>query len=220
MSKFLRGTVTWLVIMLILISGWGWDDLKGFAGEWPRLLLPVAWLTLSLYGVCANTRTSGSPGKNEIRRHRQVFFAILPLLIAWFIYLPYADRHRLESSSSPVFRWMGLLVFTASYWLRIESIRAQGGQFSYAVAIQQKHRLTTGGPYRWMRHPAYTGVIGIVFGLSLIFAHVPLAVAMSALVWLWMETRIWDEEKLLLAEFGRDYSQYIQKTRKLIPFVY
>jgi protein-S-isoprenylcysteine O-methyltransferase Ste14 len=104
--------------------------------------------------------------------------------------------------------------------LRIESIRAQGPQFSCAVAIQEQHRLTTRGPYRWMRHPAYTGVIGIIAGTSLVFANLLAAVITTGLVWIWMETRIRDEEKLLLDEFGIEFSRYARQTRKLIPFVY
>ena len=99
------------------------------------------------------------------------FWFVLPVLIAWFVYLPYADRHQIATSSSAFLRWLGLAVFGITYWLRIESIRAQGPQFSCAVSIQERHRLTTSGPYRWMRHPAYTGVIGIIAGASLVFAN-------------------------------------------------
>ena len=71
-----------------------------------------------------------------------------------------------------------------------------------------------------MRHPAYSGVIGIIAGASLVFANPLAAVVMTGLVWVWMETRIRDEEKLLLEEFGLEFSRYARQTRKLIPFVY
>ena len=57
-------------------------------------------------------------------------------------------------------------------------------------------------------------------GLSWVFARFELGLLMALLVWLWMESRIRDEEKLLLEEFGRDYARYRQKTAKLVPFVY
>ena len=65
-----------------------------------------------------------------------------------------------------------------------------------------------------------SGVIGVVLGLSLVFANPIVGTAMTVLVWFWMETRIWDEEKLLTAEFGGSYTDYAHKTRKLIPFIY
>lgn len=219
-SRLLHATITWLVIALILWTGWGWDDRTSFAAEPARSALLLAWLGLCWYGAQANTRTSTACGKNEIRKHRKVFWFLTPVLLGWFLYLPLADRHHIATSNAAFVRWLGLAVFGIAYWLRIESIRAQGPQFSCAVAIQEEHRLTTSGPYRWMRHPAYTGVIGIVAGTSLVFANPLAAVIMTGIVWAWMEMRIRDEEKLLLAEFGQEFSRYAQQTRKLIPFVY
>jgi len=219
-NRLAHATITWLFIALVLWTGWGWDDGTGFIAEPARPALLLAWLGLCWYGAQANTRTSNSCGKNEIRKHRQVFWFVLPVLIGWFVYLPYADRYQIATSSSTVLRWLGLVIFGIAYGLRIESIRAQGPQFSCAVAIQEQHRLTISGPYRWMRHPAYTGVIGIIAGASLVFANPLAAVVMTGLVWVWMEMRIRDEEKLLLEEFGLEFSRYARQTRKLIPFVY
>jgi len=220
-ERLARATITWLVIAMILWTGWGWDDRTGgFTAEPARPALLLVWLGLCWYGAQANTRTSNISGKNEIRKHRQVFWFVLPALIGWFVYLPYADRHQIATSDSTALRWLGLVLFGIAYWLRIESIRAQGPQFSCAVAIQEQHRLTTTGPYRWMRHPAYTGVIGIIAGLSLVFGNLVAALITTGLVWIWMETRIRDEEKLLLEEFGLEFTRYARQTRKLIPFVY
>jgi protein-S-isoprenylcysteine O-methyltransferase Ste14 len=219
-NRLVHATIIWLAIALILWAGWGWDDRTGFIAEPARPALLLVWLGLCWYGALANTRTSNACGKNEIRKHRQVFWFVLPILIGWFVYLPYADRHQIATSSSAFLRWLGLAIFGIAYGLRIESIRAQGTQFSCAVAIQEQHRLTTSGPYRWMRHPAYTGVIGIIAGASLVFANPLAAVVMTGLVWVWMEMRIRDEEKLLLEEFGLAFSCYARQTRKLIPFVY
>ena len=219
-NRLVHATIIWLVIALVLWAGWGWDDLAGFTGEDARPALLLVWLGLCWYGALANTRTSNACGKNEIRKHRQVFGFLLPALIAWFVYLPYADRHEIATTSSSFLRWLGLAIFGIAYWLRIESIRAQGPQFSCAVSIQERHQLTTSGPYRWMRHPAYTGVIGTIGGMSLVFANPVVAAVATGLVWIWMETRIRDEERLLSAEFGFEFSRYARQTRKLIPFVY
>jgi protein-S-isoprenylcysteine O-methyltransferase len=219
-NRLAHATATWLVIAIILWTSWGWDDPKGFIAVAARNALLLVWLGLCWYGARANTRTSSASGTNEIRKHRRAFWVVLPALIAWFVYLPYADRHQIATSNSSALRWLGLALFGIAFWLRIESIRAQGPQFSCAVAIQEQHRLTTSGPYRWMRHPAYTGVIGIVAGLSLVFANPVAALIMTGLVWIWMETRIRDEERLLLEKFGLEFSHYARHTRKLIPFVY
>ena len=212
--------ITWTVIALVLLSGWGWDKLGAFAESWPRSLLLPLWLGLSIYGAWCDTRTSHSGGKREIRRHRRILWVIFPILLAWFVVLPIADRRGIGIVNSEVIRWLGLGLFAASLLLRIESIRSQGKQFSMHVALQEGHRLATGGPYRWVRHPAYLSFIGMVLGISLVFGNVLLGLVMTVINTFWLSGRMRDEEMLMLEEFGEEFSRYRRKTRKLIPFVY
>jgi len=212
--------ITWTLISLVLLSGWGWDRLGDFVESWPRSLLLPVWLGLSVYGAWCDTRTSHSGGKREIRRHRRILWVIFPILLAWFIALPMADRHEFGVIKGQALRWLGLLLFAVSLLLRIESIRAQGKQFSMHVALQEGHRLATGGPYRWVRHPAYLSMIGMVLGISLVFGNVLFGLAMTVMNALWLGGRMHDEEMLMLEEFGEEFSRYRERTRKLIPFVY
>jgi protein-S-isoprenylcysteine O-methyltransferase Ste14 len=212
--------ITWTLISLVLLSGWGWDRLGAFAQSWPRSLLLPVWLGLSIYGAWCDTRTNHSGGKREIRRHRRILWVIFPILLAWFIALPIADRHGVGIVRGQAIRWLGLLLFAVSLLLRIESIRAQGKQFSMHVALQEGHRLSTGGPYRWVRHPAYLSVVGMVLGISLVFGNVFLGLAMTVINAIWLNGRMRDEEMLMFEEFGEEFSRYRERTRKLIPFVY
>jgi len=212
--------ITWTLISLVLLSGWGWYALGAFAESWPRLLLLPVWLGLSLYGAWCDTRTSHSRGRREVRRHRQILWVIFPIFLVWFIALPIADHRGVGTVNNEMVRWPGLVLFAASLLLRIESIRSQGKQFSMHVALQEGHKLATGGPYRWVRHPAYLSVIGMVLGISLVFGNVILGVAMILINALWLSGRMRDEENLMLEEFGAEFSGYRAKTKKLIPFVY
>jgi protein-S-isoprenylcysteine O-methyltransferase Ste14 len=92
-------------------------------------------------------------------------------------------------------------------------------QFSVQVTIQEDHRLVTDGPYRYLRHPRYAGVIMVFLGISLVFRSwlaLPL-VGTLALVLIW---RIQDEEALLRREIGSDWEAYSKTTWRLIPFVF
>jgi protein-S-isoprenylcysteine O-methyltransferase Ste14 len=204
----------------VLLSAWGWGALRDFAQSWPRVLLLPVWLGLSIYGACRDTHTSHSRGKREIHRHRRILWLILPILVVWFIVLPTADRYGLGVFDSFVIRWLGLLLFAVSLLLRIESIRAQGKQFSMHVALQEGHRLATDGPYHWVRHPAYLSMIGLVLGISLVFGNVVVGLVMTVIIVFWLSDRMRDEELLLLDEFGDEFCHYRQRTKKLIPFLY
>jgi len=220
-KRLLWAVCFWVGLSLVILSAWGWQRVSTFSDQSPRALLMPVWLGLAIYGAYRDTRTSTSGGKLEIRGHRRFFWQVaLPVLTLWFIYLPFADSHQLGIYTGSWIRWAGLIEFALSMCLRIESIRAQGTQFSMAVAIQEGHKLATHGPYRIIRHPAYLGVIGIILGISWVFANLWGGILMALFVWIWMEARIIEEEKLLVVEFGDRYDQYRHKTAKLLPFKY
>ncbi len=76
--------------------------------------------------------------------------------------------------------------------------------------------LITTGPYRLVRHPMYTGGIGLAFGWAL-FVRGPLTVLYAAALLLFLEVKAsWEERRL--AERFPDYSSYRQRVPKLIPF--
>lgn len=104
--------------------------------------------------------------------------------------------------------------------IRWSAILALGRFFSVDVAMQKEHRIIRSGLYRWIRHPAYTGLllcflgVGIAFGnwLSLLLVMVPITAVLIV--------RIRSEEAALVEEFGAEYAEYKRQTRKLVPGVY
>ena len=94
-----------------------------------------------------------------------------------------------------------------------------GRQFSVQVTLQEDHALITDGPYRFLRHPRYLGIILFSTGISMIFrsaAGLGLVVLITAvLIW-----RIVDEETLLHRQFGEAWEVYRRRTRRLVPWIY
>jgi protein-S-isoprenylcysteine O-methyltransferase Ste14 len=101
--------------------------------------------------------------------------------------------------------------------IREWSIVLLGRFFSRTVKIEQDHRLIVSGPFRWIRHPAYTGMLimdtSIVLGLGTWAG----ALAMFIVVLLAALYRIRVEEKALLEAFGDQYRAYMQRTGRLLP---
>ena len=118
------------------------------------------------------------------------------------------------------FYFVGLLLFVAGVVLRWFSIVRLGRFFTVDVSIAQQHRLIDSGPYRFVRHPSYTGALiafvgfGLCLGnwLSILFVTVPITAA-----FLW---RIRIEERALLEGLGDQYRAYMERTKRLLPFVY
>jgi protein-S-isoprenylcysteine O-methyltransferase len=114
----------------------------------------------------------------------------------------------------------GLSVFVVGTLLRWCAIIHLGRFFTTNVAIARDHRVIDTGPYRFVRHPSYTGVLAAVLGFglsignwaSLLIIFVPI---FSIMLW-----RIHIEEEALTEALGDQYRAYMQRTKRLIPFIY
>lgn len=115
---------------------------------------------------------------------------------------------------------IGLGVFFAGLSVRWYAIRYLGPFFTVDVAIVKDHRLVDTGPYRWLRHPSYSGLLLEVAGLGLCLGNVwslLIVVAVSLISLLW---RIGIEEQTLRAAFGPAYETYAARTKRLVPYVF
>lgn len=114
----------------------------------------------------------------------------------------------------------GLALFLVGLVIRWAAIIHLGRFFTVNVAIAEDHRLITTGPYRYVRHPSYSGSLLIFLGLGLctlnFYALVAIFLPICA-AFLW---RIRVEEQALRAAFGDRYKSYAANTRRIIPWVY
>jgi protein-S-isoprenylcysteine O-methyltransferase Ste14 len=94
-----------------------------------------------------------------------------------------------------------------------------GRRFSGLVAIQPGHELVTDGPYRYVRHPSYLGMMLGLVGWALVFRSAT-GLAASALALLVLAVRIGDEEALLASQFGEPYEAYRRRSWRLVPGLY
>jgi protein-S-isoprenylcysteine O-methyltransferase len=108
-------------------------------------------------------------------------------------------------------------LFACALVLRWWAIVSLGKFFTVDVAIAKDHQLIVRGPYHWMRHPSYTGMLlafltlGATFQnwLSIVCIMVPISCALAY--------RIYVEEIALEATFGSAYHRYAETTKRLIP---
>jgi len=99
-------------------------------------------------------------------------------------------------------------------WARINL----GRNWSSAPAVKENPKLVTSGPYRFVRHPIYTGVLLAAFGTALTGTAFGIGLFLIALVM--FSLRINKEEKIMLGLFPNEYTSYQAHTKRLIPFVW
>jgi protein-S-isoprenylcysteine O-methyltransferase Ste14 len=113
-------------------------------------------------------------------------------------------------------RWMGVGFGLISGCLLVWAFRNLGKNLTDTVVTRKEHTLVTTGPYRWIRHPFYTSVALAILGNSLAAANW-FILAAGGLVFMLMAIRVRKEEENLIARFGDDYRNYMERTGRFLP---
>lgn len=174
------------------------------------LLFGLSELALLLY------RRAGHQARRGDQGTLQLFWLVIPLAFS----LAYAATAMTPSLGLPGRRVLvlsGLLLFVLGLSLRWWAIVHLGRWFTVNLALALGQPLVQDGPYRWLRHPSYTGALLAMLGIGLCLAHPLALLALSVLVWIPFLRRIVLEEKLLAEAFGPRWTAYAQRTRRLLP---
>jgi len=100
-------------------------------------------------------------------------------------------------------------------WARVHL----GGNWSGAVTVKQGHTLIRSGPYRFVRHPIYTGMVLALFGTALAIGAAYGFIA-TGLILLGFILKLQVEEARMRDTFPADYDDYSRRTARLIPGVF
>lgn len=185
----------------------------------------LVWLLLCLLWVCAEIRLArqSHPERRfilhvEYQSQRWLWLSILGSLmfafgfkhLAWLpIPMPYLPRQLLA-----------IVVFGCGLSLRFWAVNHLGQFFTTHVTIQQQHQLITNGPYRIVRHPAYTGLLLALTAAGLAMGDFLALLCLTIPVFWGFQARMNIEERMLLKEFGAVYEVYCQTSWRLLPWLY
>lgn len=114
----------------------------------------------------------------------------------------------------------GLVLMVAGIALRAWSIATLGRFFQYQIKVQPGHQVVTNGPYRYVRHPSYTGIALVLVGIGLASGDVWSLVAVVLLGGIGLAVRIRAEERQLKQAFGADYDRFAASRKRLVPGVW
>lgn len=114
----------------------------------------------------------------------------------------------------------GLVLLTFGTIFRLWAIRTLKNAFGATVQIKQGQQLVTSGPYRWLRHPSYTGAwIAMIGAALLMHSYIGLVLMGPGMLMVYMR-RIEVEERALEVGFGEKYRVMKLKTQRLVPCVW
>ncbi len=129
-------------------------------------------------------------------------------------------RQTLMFAHALVVFFAGIAVMLGGVTLRWYSVRTLGRFFSRSVAIQKGHEVVTTGPYRFIRHPSYTGTLLTLIGIGLVTDNWLSLLLITAGGFAAYTYRISREERTLVRALGGSYRDYMARTKRFIPFIF
>jgi protein-S-isoprenylcysteine O-methyltransferase Ste14 len=115
---------------------------------------------------------------------------------------------------------LSVTLMVSGLTLRWVSIFTLGRYFTVNVAIHPDHQVIRTGPYRFIRHPSYTGMLIAFLGVGVYLANWLSLLVLLIPITLATLYRIKKEEDILLKVLGQPYQAYSAQTKRLIPWLF
>jgi protein-S-isoprenylcysteine O-methyltransferase Ste14 len=163
--------------------------------------------------------------ENRAQTQKILFYCELAIIFSVFIYLSVPALATLQSGRYQshhivnVIKLLGLALFLTGFTIRILARRTLGKYFSTKLRVLEDHEIVVNGVYRFIRHPAYLGLLCIFLAIPLLFyslyGFILILLAIPDVLY-----RIRREESMLIERFGSIYEEYMKTTKKLLPYIY
>jgi protein-S-isoprenylcysteine O-methyltransferase Ste14 len=183
---------------------------------WPITVIAacwIAWLAVWLVMSLSTKRTVESSARSWSS------VSVIVLFLAWV-------RVRGVSGNLHDALWapstlvsvltVGLVVagFAFTVWARV----TLGSNWSGSVVFKENHELVEKGPYAYVRHPIYTGLLSMMLGTALYYADaLGLVLFAAGVVVLYLKSQ--REERLMISHFPDEYLEYRRRVKALVPYV-
>jgi protein-S-isoprenylcysteine O-methyltransferase Ste14 len=125
----------------------------------------------------------------------------------------------IRSARWPLFA-VGLLLMAAGLVIREWAILTLGRFFTVDVRVHPGQTVVDRGPYRWVRHPAYTGLLVFLLGIGVALTNWAALLMLALLPTIGLLVRIRSEERALLTGLGDDYRRFAETRRRLFPGIW
>ena len=182
-------------------------------------LVQVLWISWGVYWKIAAGNVK--PTTRRDSGAARIVYTV-PLVLGASVLLLHGD------GDNPLFReiwrrtilgyWVGigvmLLGFAFTIWARL----TLGRNWSGTVTMKESHELIQTGPYAWVRHPIYTGLILMFIGTAIVVDQWRGWLA-PCLVTLGFYLKLRIEERWMRELFGAAYDVYAKRVGMLVPGV-
>jgi len=131
-----------------------------------------------------------------------------------------ANRSRRDRGRAAVEPMTAIGLVVAGFALRTWTLETLGEFYSPIVEVRSDHRVVTGGPYRFVRHPGYLAGLMQSLGVGMAFSGL---IGAASVVASWLAVflpRIREEEQVLSSTLGDEYRNFCAQRARLLPGVW
>ncbi len=185
----------------------------------PDIIIVSCWAVFILYWFVSGLFVKKSVTK---RGHSEIVLRIVSiLLVIIYIRLSKSGALPFPSLLQSLFSFpiTGAVLTVAGVAVAVYARYALGRNWSGYVTYKQDQELVTSGPYRYVRHPIYTGMTSMALGAILAFGSVLVFLIFSVYATVLL-LRMGKEEAIMTRLFPKEYPAYMKRTKRLIPFLY
>jgi protein-S-isoprenylcysteine O-methyltransferase Ste14 len=185
----------------------------GTAWEWALrlwMLLMLVWLVMWFGAKRAKKREKFS---------ERTGYLVLVLFGSWLLFRGPLSLEWLNTRVlpyEPTIWAIGLAITALGVGVAIWARFSLGANWSGTVTLKADHQLVRKGPYRWIRHPIYTGILLAMVGTATIRGQLVGWIGIGfVLTGFYIKAR--REERFLSGEFGASFQEHAKRTGMFLP---
>ena len=177
------------------------------------------WTIWGLYWL-VSARNTKTTRRRESAASRAA--DLIPMILGILLMaLPIPPNHWLAGHPLPrtfTTYWIGVALIAIGLGFSVWARMHLGSNWSGTVTLKESHQLVRSGPYGWVRHPIYTGLLLAILGSAVARNEWRAAIGF-ALVVIALIRRVRIEERWMREVFGANYEAYQREVRALVPFI-
>jgi protein-S-isoprenylcysteine O-methyltransferase Ste14 len=175
--------------------------------------IATEWLTR------ARTRRNQSGTSTELRSLIAIGAGFVLGFGLAFHLASHAEGAAIDFARWPIFI-LGALLVAAGIAFRQWAIHVLGRFFTVYVRVSEGQTVVESGPYRFLAHPSYTGMVMVFVGIGLMLGNWLSLACLAILPTAGLVIRIRVEERALLAGIGEPYRRFLATRSRLVPGVW
>jgi len=176
--------------------------------------LALCWLAWSLAFVKPRKQAAR---QKEVASAPASRWGIFLVMVGFALVWAYVRPVRFEKSALSLVASM--VLGPPSVVLAWAATRHLGKLWRYKAALSEDHELIQTGPYRWLRHPIYASMLGMLLATGAAWTWWPMWIGSVVAFIAGTEVRIRAEDRLLAERFGDSFTAYRSRANAYIPFI-